>query len=95
VNITDATFERPDDPPDPGYVLRISIVGTDLTRAGAQLVAQVGDIPVRDVISLFEAQPEGVTGFLAAEPPSGAPVRVGFLGKELVDTGFTYEPPNA
>jgi hypothetical protein len=93
VNITDATFEHPDDPLDPSHVLRVSIIGTDLTRAGAQLIAQVGDVPVRDLISLFET--EGVTGFLAAEPLSGAPVRVGYLGKELVDTGFTYEPPNA
>jgi hypothetical protein len=93
VDITDAAFEHLDDPPEPTYVLRLSIVGTDLTRAGAQLVAQVGDVPVRDLISLYQA--EGVTGFLAAEPPSGAPVQVGYLGKELVDTGFTYEPPNA
>ncbi|HEX8861551.1 MAG TPA: hypothetical protein VGC06_21115 [Actinomycetes bacterium] len=92
MNVTDVIFERPDDPPDPAYVLRVSIVGTGLTRSGPQLVAQVGDIPVRDLISLFEQ--EGVVGFLEAEPPVGAAVRVGYLGKEMIDSGQSYQPPN-
>ena len=93
MNVSDVIFERPVDPPDPAYVLRVRILGTEQSRAGAQLVAQVGTLPVLDLISLFGQ--EGVTGFLADEPPVGAEVAVGYLGKELVPSGHTYDPPVA
>lgn len=91
MNVSDVAFERPSDPPDPSYVLRVRIRGTGLIRSGPVLVAEVGGVPVLDLIAEFEV--DGVTGFLADEPATGAAVSVGFLGKELVDTGHAYQPP--
>lgn len=95
MQVTDAQFETVAEPPDPRFVMRVRILGSDVVRPGPSLVAQVGDEVVRDLIlALGPEGVAGVEGFLTAEPPAGAELSVGFAGRDLAATGITYEPAN-
>jgi hypothetical protein len=84
-----ATFERLTGPPLSGWALRITIQGVSLAQRAVPIAGAVGSVPIEALSPTFD---DGLQGFLAEEPPAGAVLRLGYLGRELVDTEITYDP---
>ena len=92
MRVTGAEFTRLVDPPDPELVLAVVIEVSDVETRGVPVLASVGDV---DVEGLFpDAAGTGLIGFLAAEPPAGAELVVGYADAPIA-TGITYDPPIA
>lgn len=90
--VTQGMFHPIAEPSETGWVLMVVLAGEGLESRAVPLVAEVGDQAVEG-LAVDEG---GATGFLSAVPPVGAPLRVGYLGRELRDTGITFpERPNA
>lgn len=88
VAITDATFERIEPaPPHVPWILRVTLHGQGLLPRALPLVGFVGEVPL-EVVSI--EPDDSAIGFLSAEPPVGAVVRVGWVDEEIVDTPVTY-----
>ena len=78
---------EPDD--ELGWHVRVMFAGTGFVKAAVPIVAMVGDLHVEGIV----VDQGGAAGFLREIPPTGAPLKVGYLDTGLHDTGFTYPGP--
>jgi hypothetical protein len=84
---THALFELLQEGP---YPLRIHVSGSGYVRRAIPVAAAVGPVMVQDILPHPDG--EGFTGVLAELPTEGDALKVGWLGRELVDTGVVYGP---
>jgi hypothetical protein len=93
MQITNVTFASPFEESDPIWVLRIEVEGSEFLHRAAPVVARVGDVRVEWIIVNMDG--DGFAGFLRTFPPVGAELKVGYADSNLIETGFTYDPPIA
>jgi len=91
LTVTGAIFEVLEDAEHP---LRIWVSGSGFAQVAGRVAASVGDIPVDLVV--HNPDGSGFSGLLAATPPDGARLRVGWTADLMTDTDVTFaSQPNA
>jgi hypothetical protein len=90
VKVTGAQFENLPAGTPGGWKQRLSVGGTGFVARAAPAIATVGNVAVQSVV--LAPGGKGFVGFLAAIPPIGAELKVGYLDTGLQSTGITYQP---
>lgn len=72
------------------YPLRIHVAGSGYVRRAIPIAAAVGPVMVQGILPYPDGG--GFTGVLAEMPTVGDVLRVGWLGRDLVDTPVVYGP---
>lgn len=90
--ITDVTFERlsAQDAATTSMVMRVNVLGPDLSIGNVQWYFSVGNQPVEFLIQLSGDQ--GMTGLIKNTPQAQDPLFVSIDGGPFVDTGFKFDP---
>jgi hypothetical protein len=87
-----AFFDELPEPDDElGWRVIVKFAGTGFVQAAMPIVAMVGDFPVEGL--LVDENGGGAVGFLREIPPTGAPLKVGYLDTGLEETDFRYPAP--
>lgn len=94
MQVTNVIFHPPLPGADPRWVLQVEVEGSDFHSRAIPFVASVGNVAVEDIFLKLDG--DGFVGLLQSLPGEGDELKIGYLDRELVGTGFTYQaqPPS-
>lgn len=91
--VDDVVFERiTEAPPEfEEYLLRVFLKGGEPEERATPFVVKVGEVRVEMLVTVFgEEGIEGLQGMLKQVPQFGDEVMVGYAGRPMRSTGFTF-----